>query len=98
MGVGDVMQQLRNGGYGKNETETSSIDTPNGGRVLPLTAEELKTVPDAKEGDEICLSVYGTMTKEGLQVSRVEPDDTDAPANDGASEVMSRLDQGGSNA
>lgn len=41
-------------------------------RTIPLTSEEIALVPP--QDGEICLSVYGTMTDKGFQVSRVEPE------------------------
>lgn len=42
-----------------------------GSRILTLTPEEMAQVSD---DGEVCLSVYGTLTDSGLEVSRVEPE------------------------
>lgn len=41
-------------------------------RVLELTPDELKQV-SGTDG-EVCLSVYGTVSGSGFQVSRIEPE------------------------
>lgn len=70
MGVKEALQGVRSQGYG----------SPNSGeRILELTPEEMKVIPPAD--GEMCLSVYGTLSDRGFQVSRVEPEDADQSAS-----------------
>lgn len=58
-GTKEALQKLREEKYASS-------------RSLELTSEELKAVPESDE--EICLSVYGTLSGNTFQVSRIEPE------------------------
>lgn len=65
-GIKDVIRGMR------NKDKSSK-------RVLELTPEELKTIPDDGSGEEVCVSVYGTLSDSGFDVNRVEPEQDDEP-------------------
>lgn len=60
-GIKDVIRGMRN----KDGSEK---------RSLSLTPDELKSISDDGSGEEICVSVYGTLSDSGFEVSRVEPE------------------------
>lgn len=64
-----ILQNLRSSGYGK----TQAVSDPTEDRVLNLSDEEMQVIPPSN-GQEICLSVYGTVDENGFHVSRVEPE------------------------
>lgn len=68
----DVLQGLRERGYGGSGDAAAPEATPALERALPLTPEELKSVGATEDGKEICLSVYGVLAGDQLQVTRVE--------------------------
>lgn len=72
-GVTDVLQSLRTGGYPSGGPSTPTEAAPALERSLALTPEEVKSIPPAS-GGEICLSVYGVLEGDTLQVTRVEPE------------------------
>lgn len=66
-GTRDVLQGIRDRGYGQ---------TPAAGeeRILDLSDEEAAAIPQGKPGEEVCISVYGTIEEDGFHVSRIEPE------------------------
>lgn len=81
-----VLQNIRSSGYGDSPKEPVSGD-----RVLELTDEEMKLVPPGKPGEEVCLSVYGTIVDGEFHVTRIESEGEEGDVEEGgptAEDVM----------
>ena len=61
----EVIQSLRSSGDPTRAEASPALE-----RVLPLTPGEVKAIPP---GSDVCLSVYGVLSEDGLHVTRVEP-------------------------
>lgn len=87
-GISGVLQNLRAKGYGSSGAEDSAASA--GDRVLELSDEEMQLLPPSKPGEEVCLSVYGTVENGEFRVTRVEAEGEEKEGEGGptAEDVM----------